>query len=172
MTEAVLVSVRDEAGIGPCDELFREYGEWSTQRLSHEHGIFMSADDLESAHALFRAEWPNLFGPRGRLYLATVGGEPAGVGALKPVSAETGELKRMFVRPRYRRTGIGRRILERLVDDARELGYRELRLETMTYMQEAHELYRSMGFVEMDSFDAEGATFGLAICELFMVLSL
>ena len=172
MTEAVLVSVREEDGIGPCDELFREYGEWSTERLSQEHGIVMSEADLESAHALFRADWPNLLGPRGRLYLATVDGEPAGVGALKPVSAEIGELKRMFVRSRYRRRGIGRLILERLIDDARELGYHHMRLETMTYMQEAHELYRSKGFVDADSFDAEGATFGLAVCELFMVLSL
>jgi len=172
MTEAVLVSVRDEAGTGPCEELFVEYGKWSTERLSQEHGIVMSEDDLESAHASFRAEWPNLLGPRGRLYLAAVDGEPAGVGALKPVSAEIGELKRMFVRPRYRRRGIGRLILERLIDDARELGYHQMRLETMTYMPEAHELYRSKGFVEADLFDAEGATFGLAVCELFMVLSL
>ena len=172
MAEVALVGVRDEDDIASCEELFREYGEWSNEQLARDCGIRLTDGDLESAHAIFRAELPKLLGPRGRLYLATVDGDAAGVGALKPVSSEICELKRMFVRPGCRRTGIARRILEQIIDDARQIGYREMRLETMTYMQEAHELYRSTGFVSAEPFDAEGAGFGLVACELFMVLNL
>ncbi len=172
MAEVVLVNVRDDGDIDQCDELFREYGEWSSEQLSKDCGVQLSKDELELAHALFRAERPKLLRPEGRLYLATVDGNAAGVGALKPVSSEVAELKRMFVRPEYRRTGIGRRIVERIIDDARRIGYLQVRLETMTYMPEAHKLYRSIGFVDTEPFDAEGAGFGLVACELFMVLSL
>lgn len=172
MTEVDLGYVRDEDDIRTCEELFREYGAWSSGQLSRDCGIGLTDEELESAHGMFRAELPKLLGPQGRLCLATVGGIAAGVGALKPVSSEVGELKRMFVRPEHRRMGVGRLILERLISDARQIGYRQMRLETMTYMAEAHSLYRSIGFVDTEPFEAEGAGFGLVACELFMVLSL
>jgi GNAT superfamily N-acetyltransferase len=172
VTEIVLSYVSDEADLNVCDELLREYGSWSSERLASNCGIDLTDDQLESAHAMFRAEFPKLRGPKGRLCLAMVNGNAAGVGALKPVSSDICELKRMFVRPGYRRNGIGRLILERLIDDARQIGFRQMRLETMTYMPEAHSLYRAKGFAETEPFEAEGAGFGLVACELFMVLSL
>src|SRR5580704_9614201 len=123
MADVVLVNICDESDISQCEPLFREYGEWSREKLSQDCGFNLSEGDLETAHALFRAEWPKLLGSHGRLYLATVDGDAAGVGALKPVSSDSGELKRMFIRPAYRRMGIGRLILERIIDDARRIGY-------------------------------------------------
>jgi GNAT superfamily N-acetyltransferase len=172
MSETRIVRVNDEEGAATCESLFREYGAWSAGHLAEDFGIVLSADDMEEVHATFRLEQPVLFGPRGRLYLVEVDGEPAGVGALKPIGPDVCEIKRMFVRPSWRGMGIARRILERLISDARELGYRTARLETMTYMREAHDLYRSIGFVDSEPFEAEGAQFGVAQCELFMTLEI
>jgi len=172
MTQVALSRISDTEGAVACDSLFREYGELSTERLARDCGVEFGESELQAVHEAFRQEWPKLFSPRGRLYLASVDGEPAGVGALKPVTAETGELKRMFVRSAYRSAGVGRRILEQLVQDGRDLGYKTLRLETLTYMTAAHVLYRSMGFVDAESFEAEGADNDLARFELFMELSL
>jgi ribosomal protein S18 acetylase RimI-like enzyme len=155
-----------------CDLLFREYVAWSAGRITADGIADLSSSNLESVHAAFRAEWPKLFGPRGRLYLAKVDGQPAGVGALKPITGDTAEVKRMFVRSACRAMGLGRRIMQQLVDDARELGYRSLRLETMPFMTEAQSLYRSMGFEEVEQFSSEGEENGLAQCELFMMLEL
>ena len=172
VSDLSLVRVLEGDSTAECELLFREYVEWSSERVAADGIAQFSDSDLESVHATFRAEWPKLFGPRGRLFLATVNGEPAGVGALKPVTTELGEVKRMFVRSAYRGTGLGRRIMTRLVDEARELGYRSLRLETMPFMAEAQSLYRSIGFAYAEPFDSEGEEFGLARCELFMTLEL
>lgn len=85
--------------------------------------------------------------PRGRLYLALVDGVPAGCVALHELDAVTGEVKRMFVHPSARRQGVARALMERLLDDARALGYHRLRLGTLDEMTAAQALYRSLGFV-------------------------
>jgi GNAT superfamily N-acetyltransferase len=164
--------VTDDEGAATCESLFREYGEWSARYLAKDYGIVLTEDEVEEVHETFRLEQPVLFGARGRLYLAEVDGAPSGVGALKPIGPDVCEIKRMFVRPSCRRMGIARTILETLISDARELGYRTARLETMTYMREAHGLYRSIGFVASEPFEAEGSQFGVAQCELFMTLDI
>src|ERR1700722_3381591 len=172
LAEMRIMRVTRDEGAASCESLFREYGEWSARYLANDYGIVLSEDELEEVHATFRLEQPALFGPRGRLYLVEVDSTPTRVGALKPIGPYVCEIKRMFVRPACRRMGVARTILERLLTDARELGYRTARLETMTYMREAHELYRSIGFVEAERCEAEGAQFGIAQCELFMTLEL
>jgi GNAT superfamily N-acetyltransferase len=172
VTSTEIVKINDVEEIAQCEVLFREYVTWNTNELFVGSGIKLTEADIERAHDEFRAEWGNLVGPRGRLYLAIVDGNPAGVGALKPVSAEVGEVKRMFVRPAARRAGAARAILTQLIADAGEIGYRTLRLETMTYMVEAQGLYRSLGFVDSEAFAAEGSTFGVDQCELFMELKI
>jgi GNAT superfamily N-acetyltransferase len=172
MPGCVLVRMKTLDDAATCEVLFREYGQWSADLLGRDYGIAFGDDELDRAHAEFRNEWPALLSSRGRLYLATVEGEAAGVGALKPMTQETAELKRVYTRPAYRGGGVGRRLVSQLLDDARELAYDAVRLETMTYMTEAHALYRSLGFVDIEGFPAEGARFGLDACELFMELEL
>lgn len=87
--------------------------------------------------------------PDGRLYLARVDGAPAGCAALRRLNDRTCELKRLYVRPRYRRRGVGRKLAERLTADAREIGYRYMELDTLPMLPEAMRLFRSMGFYEI-----------------------
>lgn len=87
--------------------------------------------------------------PGGRLFLAHVGSEPAGCVALRPLEKGIGELKRLYVREAFRRTGLGRRLAEVVIAAAREAGYQRLRLDTLSTMEDAIGLYLALGFVEI-----------------------
>jgi GNAT superfamily N-acetyltransferase len=62
------------------------------------------------------------------------------------------EIKRMYVRPQFRGRGIGRALLQRLLVEAKEIGYPAVRLDSARFMQEAHALYRSSGFDEVEPY--------------------
>lgn len=87
--------------------------------------------------------------PAGRLYLALCDGTPAGCIALHPLDDKRCELKRLYVRPAFRRGGLGRMLSERIIADARQIGYREMLLDTLPFLTEAIALYRSLGFREI-----------------------
>ena len=90
--------------------------------------------------------------PGGSLLLARVSGLAAGFVAVRRLDADTGELKRLYVRPGHRGLGLGRLLAEAAIEQARELGYRRLRLDTTPEMASAHELYRRLGFCEIEAY--------------------
>ena len=104
----------------------------------------------------FEAELARLPGPYafpdGALLLARVDGEPAGCVALRRIEGTTAELKRLFVRPSHRGFGLGRELTETAIAVARELGYEQIRLDTAPEMGAAQELYRSLGFREIEPY--------------------
>ena len=83
---------------------------------------------------------------RGAFLVVHHQGVPVGCGALRRLDAETGELKRMYVSPTVRGTGLGRRLVDALEAEARKLGVRRLVLETGTRQHAALALYRATGF--------------------------
>lgn len=84
--------------------------------------------------------------PGGRLYLAWWDGELAGCVGMKQLDNKTGELKRLYVRPAFRGQHLGRKLVERIIEDARSLGYTCLKLDTMPELVSARHMYESMGF--------------------------
>ncbi len=87
-----------------------------------------------------------------RFFVARHGSKALGCGALRIDGAGYGELKRMFVAPAARGLKLGRRILDRIEEEARREGLGWLRLETGIHQPEALGLYRSAGYVERDAF--------------------
>jgi putative acetyltransferase len=102
----------------------------------------------------FADELANLPGdyapPQGRLLLAREYDQLLGCIALRPVGPTTCEMKRLFVRPGYRDRGLGRVLVEAIIEEARKIGYTHMRLDTLPgRMDRAIALYRSIGFTEI-----------------------
>ncbi len=91
--------------------------------------------------------------PEGRLILCIVDGESAGSIALKPLAPKICEMKRLYVRPEFRGQGLGLKLTQYLIDEARRIGYEAMRLDTISgKMQAAINLYRSLGFEEIPAY--------------------
>jgi GNAT superfamily N-acetyltransferase len=131
-------------------ELFWEYLQWANGRVNEEfHVSFDIAGMLEEDMQTLDKFMP----PRGCLLLGYIGNHPAGIACLKELTPSIGEIKRMYVRPESRKQGLGRALMDRLIQEARQIGYRRLRLDSAQFMKEAHQLYKSVGFREIEAYE-------------------
>jgi len=143
--------------------LFLEYAQWLKVDLCFQ-GFEQELATLPGAYAP----------PRGRLLLAGTPGEAFACIALRPLESEsgcgcgdvappsepsvagaggpgvgsTGEVKRLYVQPAHRGEGWAKRLVQMILDEARVIGYRELKLDTLAWMSPARALYSSLGFRE------------------------
>jgi len=90
--------------------------------------------------------------PEGLLLLAQYGEAMAGCVALRKLYNDVCEMKRLYVKPQFRGQKIGTALAEAVIDAARKMGYKRMRLDTVPSMQEARALYRSLGFIEIGSY--------------------
>ena len=133
--------------------LFQEHLAWAFEGIQANYG-FRSPLTLDEKVGQDMASLLDAFlPPSGRLLLAFEESRPAGIGCLRRIGENTGEIKRMFVRPEFRGRGIGRALLEALVSEARAMGYCAVRLDSAGFMEAAHSLYRSAGFYEIGPYE-------------------
>ncbi len=98
--------------------------------------------------------------PDGALFLAHHDGHPVGCVALRRIGEGICEMKRLFVRPAARGQGIGRALAEAIIEEARRIGYKRMRLDTV--LEPAKSLYQSLGFREIPPYQdvpIEGVVF-------------
>jgi len=88
--------------------------------------------------------------PHGRMLLAFKENEVCGIGALDGIESKTGEIKRMYVDPSFRYLGIGKAILNALLDFAKKEGLQKVRLNSPKFMEAAHSMYHSAGFYDIE----------------------
>jgi GNAT superfamily N-acetyltransferase len=132
-----LLNVSTEEQLKIVRELFEEYA---------------FSLDYEICFQNFAAELAQLPGyyapPSGRLLLAFHNGCAAGCVALRRLEGGVCEMKRLYVRPEFRGSGIGKALAEAVVCEARETGYKIMRLDTVSSMHKAQSIYESLGFVD------------------------
>jgi putative acetyltransferase len=119
--------------------IFREY--------AASLGIDLCFQNFDAELARLPGEYD---APNGHLLLAHIDGALAGCGALRVLAdvdyANACEMKRLYVRPAFRRFGLGRILAQALMDEARRIGYSAMLLDTLDDMEAARELYASLGF--------------------------
>lgn len=131
----------DSVSIETARRLFEEY----QQALGVDLSFQGFATELETLPGEYSP-------PRGRLLLAQNDGVVVGCVAMRPLTSETCEMKRLYVRPQSRAAGVGRQLAERVIAEARAIGYRRMYLDTLPTMAGAQRLYESLGFKDVPAY--------------------
>jgi ribosomal protein S18 acetylase RimI-like enzyme len=114
---------------------------------------YTSSLGIDLTYQNYAEEYSDLPGkysrPDGRLYIAYAGGFAAGCIGLRKFDAQRCEMKRLYVRDRFRGLGIGKMLAELVIREARSIGYQSIVLDTLSTMEKARLLYQNLGFVEI-----------------------
>jgi ribosomal protein S18 acetylase RimI-like enzyme len=138
----MIIHAETSAQIEDARRLFREYEAWL---------------DVDLCFQSFEEELNTLPGkyaqPSGRLLLALENEKPAGCIALRKIEDDICEMKRLYVRDDFRGTGLGKMLIERLIEEAKTIGYKIMRLDTLPdKMPQAIKLYQSYGFQKIEPY--------------------
>jgi N-acetylglutamate synthase-like GNAT family acetyltransferase len=133
-----------------------EYMEWVAKEASEHFKIDIFATTVGiSAREYVASTIDKLLSDissRGIYYLVELEGAIIGMGALRQIREEIGEIKRMYIRPAYRGKGYGKALLQQLLQKAKEFGYHAIYLDSARFMTTAQNLYRSFGFIERNEY--------------------
>ena len=137
-----LIQVESADEIDRARELFKEYAAGLGIDLCFQH--------FDKELALLPGDY---IPPTGRLFLAMEEDTAVGCVALRRIADDICEMKRLYVRPEFRGTGLGRTLTQTIIQAAREIGYGRMRLDTLPgKMDRAIAMYRSLGFKEIESY--------------------
>lgn len=153
--DVAIAEAASPAEMEAARRLFQNYRSWLAVDLCYQN-FDEELRTLPGAYAR----------PTGRLLLARVGGEIAGCVALRPLAPGIAEIKRLWVEPGFAGHGLGRALVDRVIAEARSIGYRAMRLDTLPdRMQVANRLYRASGFHEIPPY-APSPLAGIVMMEL------
>jgi GNAT superfamily N-acetyltransferase len=136
LADTRIIHADGRATVDAVRGLLREYGD--------SLGVDLSFQDFERELFSLPGDYAP---PRGTLLLALGGDEPIGCVAMRPLGQGFCEMKRLYVRPAWRATGLGRRLAVAIIDEARRAGHRYMRLDTLPTMSAARKLYAALGFL-------------------------
>src|SRR5437762_14220508 len=144
MPRLTIAPAKTPAQIAQARELFLEY--------ANSLGFSLCFQNFDKE----LAELPGMYAPpEGRLLLATWDQANAGCAGLHRLEGDVCEMKRLYVRPAFRTSGLGRRLAETIIAEARAIGYRRMRLDTIVgKMDHAIALYGQLGFKSIDPYRA------------------
>jgi putative acetyltransferase len=147
-----IIQAQSPADVQHARELFEEYAAWLGLNLCFQN-FEQELAGLPGAYAA----------PSGRLLLAVEDDQIAGCVALRTLGEKICELKRLYVRDNFRGRGLGRELTTMVIEEARQLGYERMRLDTLPgKMGRAIAMYRSLGFREIEPYynnPVKGAAF-------------
>ena len=131
------------------------------KRLFTEYTDFLVSGDAEFKKYLeiqkYDRELENLeekYGlPYGRLYVAFCENQIAGCIALRKLNDTQCEMKRLYVKPQFRNKGIAKLLVEKVISDAKEIGYGSMLLDTLPFLTTAIKMYRKIGFYEIGCYN-------------------
>jgi len=157
MVDAHFVPYNEETHRTQFLELNVEHATWVNSEVKTRYEIELVPpgssirEIIESTLPKFTSIKP----PEGIIYILEVDGKAEGIGALRKQEDGVAEIKRMYIRPKYRGMGFGKVMMKRLEEKARDFGYSTLRLDTSEYMAAALHIYRKAGFKETEAFPIE-----------------
>ena len=141
---------------GHVIELKSVTGEYLIEEIKHLFLEYTQSLEIDLAFQNFEMEFKTLPGkygpPDGALILALVDGNSAGCIALRKISESICEMKRLYVRDEYRGLGIGKKLIMMIIEEARKLNYRFIRLDTLPTMEKAQKMYISFGFYDIEPY--------------------
>lgn len=129
--------------------LFREYPE-SLVRQDAAFAAYLTLQNYEAELAHLSEKYAP---PAGRLYLALCDGEPAGCIALRRLDGQSCEMKRLYLRPAFRGAQIGEKLVRQVISDAKEIGYTQMLLDTLPFLESALRLYHRCGFYQIPCYN-------------------
>jgi len=167
-----IVSVQASEGLEHVIALSQEYVGWMIGEI-RVHYPELDIQEFTSEHEYddVRKKFPGEhIPPTGCLLLALSDGEACGCVAVGKLTQTIGELRTLYVRPACRGAGVGRKLVEASLSEARNFGYSYARLDTLAFMDSALKLYRSFGFYDIAPYRDISASLKQYICFLELKL--
>lgn len=133
-------------------EVLSLFTEYTHMLVSHDPSfqIYLDIQHYEDEIRDLEAKYGR---PEGHLYLALWDGEAAGCIALRKLDNRRCEMKRLYVRPAFRGHKIGDALVDRVIQDAKAIGYRYMLLDTLPFLEAAIHMYQKRGFYEIPCYN-------------------
>ena len=136
-------------------KLNEEYLSWIADEMQQRYNIdteLILGVSIREYVKKFLEELSSYIAPNGIYYILQVNDSIIGMGALRKIKKDIGEIKRMYIQPKYRGNGYGKKLLEQLLKKGQEFGFSSIRLDTGEFMANAHQVYRLAGFQERERY--------------------